>query len=73
MKDLSYLPEAQRLALDKHIALVGIDQINHIVAQGPDELQASLEAFMDYEAALSGQVHGYVASAMLTCIFRCRK
>ena len=66
MEDLSYLSEAQRLALDKLTALVGIDQINHIVAQGPEELQARLEAFMRYEATLIGQVHDHVASAMPT-------
>ena len=66
MEDLSYLSEAQRLALDKLTALVGIDQINHIVAQGPEELQARLEAFMRYEATLIGQVQDHVASAMPT-------
>ena len=57
MEDLSHLSEAQHLALDKLTALVGIDQINHIVAQGPEELQARLKAFMRYEATLIGQVH----------------
>ena len=45
---------------------MGIDQINHIVAQSPEELQARLEAFMRYEAALIGQVHDHVLSAMPT-------
>ena len=66
MEVLSYLSEAQRLALDKLTALMGIDQINLIVAQGPDVLQACLEAFMRYEEALIGQVHDHVASAIQT-------
>ena len=44
MEDLYHLYEAQRLALGKLTALVGIKQINHIVAQGPEVLQARLEA-----------------------------
>ena len=63
MEDLSYLSEAQRLALDKLTALIGIEQIDHMVAQGPDELQARIQAFMRYEAALIGH---HVASAMPT-------
>ena len=66
IEDLSYLSEAQRLALEKLTALVGTDQINHFVAQSFDELQARHEAFMRYEAALIGQVHDHVASAMPT-------
>ena len=66
MEDLSHLSEAQRLALDKLTARVGIDQINHVVAQGPEVLHARLEAFMRYEAALIGEVHDHVASAMPT-------
>ena len=66
MEDLSHLSEAQRLALDKLTALVGIDKINHILAQGLEELQARLEAFMRYEATLLGQIHDHVASAMPT-------
>ena len=50
MEDLYHLSEAQRLALEKLTALLRIDQINHIVAQGPEELQTRLEAFMRYEA-----------------------
>ena len=64
--DLSHLSEAQRLALDKPTALVGIDQIKHIVAQRPEVLHARLEAFIRYEATLIGHVHGHVASAMPT-------
>ena len=57
MEDLSHFSEAQRFALNKLTALVGIDLISHIVAQGPEMLQAHLEAFMRYEAALNGQVY----------------
>ena len=66
MEDLSQLSEAQRLAHIKLTALVEIGQINHIVAQGPEVLQARVEAFMRYEATLIGQVHDHVASAMMT-------
>ena len=66
MENLSHLSEAQRLALDKLTALVGIEQISDIVAQGLEELQARLETFMRYEATLIGQVHEHVASAMPT-------
>ena len=66
MNDLSHLSEAQRLVLDKLTALVGINQINHIVAQGPEVLHARLEAFMRYEAAFIGQIHDHVASVMPT-------
>ena len=56
MEDLSHLSEAQRLALDTLTSLVGIEQINHIVVHGPEVLQAQLESFMRYEAALICQV-----------------
>ena len=42
MEDLSHLSNAHRIALDKLTALVGINPINHIVAHGPEELQARL-------------------------------
>ena len=58
--------ESHGLALEMLTALVGIEQINHIVAQGSEALQARLEAFMRYEVALIGQVHDHVASAMPT-------
>ena len=57
MERPAYLSGAQRLALDKLRALIGVEQIDHIVAQGPEVLNARLEAFMRYEAALIGQVH----------------
>ena len=66
MEDLSHHSEAQYLALDELTALVVIEQINHIVAQGPEVLHARLEASMRYEAALIGQVHYHVASDMPT-------
>ena len=43
---------------------MGIDQINHTVALGPEDLQALLEAFMRYEVTLIGQVDDHVASAI---------
>ena len=66
MEILSLLSEAHRLALDKLTALVGVVQVDHIVAQAPEVLNARLEAFMRYEATLIGQVHDHVASSMPT-------
>ena len=66
MESLAHLSEAQRLALDKLTALIGVDQIDQIMAQGPDVLIARLEAFMRFEATLIGQVHDHVAAAMPT-------
>ena len=36
------------------------------MAQGPEVLNARLEAFLSYEATLIGQFHDHVASAMPT-------
>ena len=66
MENVSYLSEAQHLVLEKLTALVGIEQINHIVAQGPEVLHARLVAFMRNKAAPIGRVHDHVASAMPT-------
>ena len=66
MKILAHLSQAKRLALNKLRALIGVEQINHIVAQGPEVLNARLEAFMQFEATLIRQVHDHVASAMPT-------
>ena len=66
MEILTHLTEAQRLALDELTALIGVEQIDQIMAQGPKVLNARLEDFMRYEAALIGQFHDHVASAMPT-------
>ena len=58
------LSEDQRLALEKLSALIGSDQVEHIVAQGPEVLLARLDAFRSYEATLLGEVHEHVAAAM---------
>ena len=63
MKNQIHLSEAQRLALDKLSAVVGPDQIEVLLSQGPKILNARLEAFMRYEATLLGQVHDQAASA----------
>ena len=49
MESLAHLSQAQRLALDKFRALIGVEQTDHIVAQGPEVLNARLEAFMQFE------------------------
>ena len=66
MESLAYVFEAQCLALDKLRALICVEQIDHIVAQGPEVLNTRLEAFMQFEATLIGQVHDQVASSMST-------
>ena len=45
---------------------MGDEQIDHIVAHGPEVLHERLEAFMCYEVELIGQIHDHVASAILT-------
>ena len=58
--------EAQGLALEKLRALVGNEQVDLILAQGPDVIHARLDAFMQFESTLIGQVHANLASAMPT-------
>ena len=66
MESLDHISQAQRLALDKLRALIGVEQIDHIVTQGSEVLNTRLEAFMQFEATLIGQVHDHVVSAMPT-------
>ena len=58
------LPIAQRLALKKLRALVGNEQVHLVFAQGTDVLRAHLDAFMQFESTLIGQVQDLSASAM---------
>ena len=46
---------------------MGVNQIDQILAQGPEVLHARLEAFMRYETTLLGQIHDHVASDISTC------
>ena len=62
MESLIHLYEAQRLALDNVIALIKAEQIDHIKAQGSEVINACLEAFVRYEAMLSGQAHNRIPS-----------
>ena len=52
MEDLSHLSEEQRVALEKLTVLMGVDLVDHIVAQGPEVLHARFEAFMSYDLHL---------------------
>ena len=52
--------------LEKLRALVGNEQVDLILAQGPDVIRTRLDAFMHFESTLIGQVHDHLASAMLT-------
>ena len=60
------LSEAQGLALEKLRALFGNEQVDLILAQGPDVIRARLDAFMQFGSTLIGQVHDHLASAMPT-------
>ena len=66
MKTLAHIPEAQRVALIISTAIIGVDKIEQVMAQGPEALNARLEAFMRYEATPIGQVHDHIASTMPT-------
>ena len=46
MKSLAHLTEAQRLARYKLTALIGVDQIDQIMTQGSEVLNARLETFV---------------------------
>ena len=60
------LSEAQGLALEKLRALVGNEQVDLILAQGPEVIRARLDAFMQFESTFIGQVHDPLASVMST-------
>ena len=55
MKIKIKLSEAQGLALEKLRALVGNEQVDLILAQGPEVIRARLDAFMQFESTLIGQ------------------
>ena len=60
------LSSAQRAAYEKLKNLFGYEHIDYLISQGPDALIAKLDAFMQYESSLIGQVQDHVASAMPT-------
>ena len=60
------LSEVQGLALEKLRALVRNEQVDLILAQGPDAIRARLDAFMQFESTLIGQVHDHLESSMTT-------
>ena len=66
MEQFAHLSDSQRAALVKLTALLGTDEINLLAAHGPEVLSARLDAFMQYEMALIGQVQDQLASAMPT-------
>ena len=47
-------------------ALVGNEQVDLILAQGPDLIRTHLDAFMQFESTLVGQLYDHMASAMPT-------
>ena len=52
--------------LEKLRALVENEQVDLILAQGPDVIRARFDAFMQFESTLIGQVQDHLASAMPT-------
>ena len=64
MESLSHLTEAKRLALDKVIALIGVDPIDQILTQGPEVLNARFVAFVRCETTLIGRIHDHKLSHM---------
>ena len=64
METVVNLSEAQQLAFEKFKALVGDEQMDAIIAQGPEVFLARLDAFMAFESRLVGQVYDHIASAM---------
>ena len=66
MRSLAHCSEAQCLVLDKLRALIGIEQTDLIVAQGPEVLNTRLKSFMQFVATLIGQFHDHVTPTMPT-------
>ena len=66
MDQFAHLSDSQRAALVKLTALLRTYEISLLAAQGPDALSARIDAFMQYEMALIGQVQDQLASAMPT-------
>ena len=64
METVVNLSDAQQLAFEKFKALVGDDQMDAIIAAGPEVFLSRLEAFMAFEARLVGQVYDYITSVM---------
>ena len=60
------LSETQGLALEKLRVLVGNEQVSIILAQGLDVIRARLDAFMQFESTLIGQLHDHLESVMPT-------
>ena len=52
MESLAHLSEAQRFARDTLKAWVGIEQIEDILAPGPEVLNVRLEAFIRFDATV---------------------
>uniref|UniRef100_M4B7D5 Uncharacterized protein n=1 Tax=Hyaloperonospora arabidopsidis (strain Emoy2) TaxID=559515 RepID=M4B7D5_HYAAE len=52
--------------MEKLRALVGNEQVDLILAQGPEVIRARLDAFMQFESTLIGQVHDHSVSVVPT-------
>ena len=63
MESLARFTDAQWLVLDMLTASIGIEQIDQIMAQGPEVLNVRLEILMRYETMMIGQVYDNIALA----------
>ena len=63
MESLARFTDAQWLVLDKLTASIGIDQIDQIMAQGPEVLNVRLQILMRYAKKIFGQIYDNIALA----------
>ena len=63
MESLARFTDAQWLVLDKLTASIGIEQIDQIMAQGPEVLNVRLEILMRYAKKIFGQIYDNIALA----------
>ena len=63
MESLARFTDAQWLVLDKLTASIGIEQIDQIMAQGPEVLNVRLEILMLYAKKIFGQIYDNIALA----------
>ena len=56
------------LALEKLRVLDGNEEVDLIPSQGPDVIRTRLDALMQFEYTLIGQVHDHLASAIPTLV-----
>ncbi|EGZ11568.1 hypothetical protein PHYSODRAFT_336089 [Phytophthora sojae] len=63
MEQFAHLPSNQQDALKKLMSLLGPEGVTQLAQQGPDAVNARLEAFSSYENALLGPLQQRMATA----------